>query len=164
MPVPGGDGSRLVRRVIDSDNSCLFNAVGYVVERTRSRARELRKVGVCMACAGAQGWSAHAAGRGVSRAPACAGRSAAYGTTTEHELVPAGGLSGGRGASEGAGWSCVRARWTRVRDDASTSAGGLWLRVRQPHQQGTRPLLQRTAVRLSAQHQLVCIRNRCRGD
>lgn len=44
VPVPGGDGSRLVRRVIDSDNSCLFNAVGYVVERTRSRARELRKV------------------------------------------------------------------------------------------------------------------------
>eukprot|EP00955_Chlamydomonas_euryale_P080198 363392-Chlamydomonas_euryale.AAC.4 len=31
------DGSSVTRRVIDSDNSCLFNAVGYVMEHTRSR-------------------------------------------------------------------------------------------------------------------------------
>ncbi|GLC69894.1 hypothetical protein PLESTF_000892900, partial [Pleodorina starrii] len=42
--VPGGGGSCVVRRVIDSDNSCLFNAVGYVMERSRSRADALRKV------------------------------------------------------------------------------------------------------------------------
>ncbi|KAG2488512.1 hypothetical protein HYH03_013015 [Edaphochlamys debaryana] len=44
MPVPGGEGTCVVRRVIDSDNSCLFNAVGYVMERSRLRAPELRKV------------------------------------------------------------------------------------------------------------------------
>ncbi len=33
------DGSCVVRRIIDSDNSCLFNAVGYVMERTRLRAK-----------------------------------------------------------------------------------------------------------------------------
>ncbi|GIL92406.1 hypothetical protein Vretimale_6476 [Volvox reticuliferus] len=42
--VPGGDGSCVVRRVIDSDNSCLFNAVGYVMERSRTKADDLRKV------------------------------------------------------------------------------------------------------------------------
>ncbi|GIL68475.1 hypothetical protein Vafri_21747, partial [Volvox africanus] len=42
--VPGGEGSCVVRRVIDSDNSCLFNAVGYVMDRSRARADELRKV------------------------------------------------------------------------------------------------------------------------
>ena len=31
-----------MRRVIASDNSCLFNAVGYVMERRRDRAPELR--------------------------------------------------------------------------------------------------------------------------
>ncbi|KXZ49583.1 hypothetical protein GPECTOR_20g439 [Gonium pectorale] len=44
MAVAGGDGSCVVRRVIASDNSCLFNAVGYVMDRSRSRAAELRKV------------------------------------------------------------------------------------------------------------------------
>ncbi|QDZ18414.1 putative ubiquitin thioesterase OTU1 [Chloropicon primus] len=38
------DGSELVKRVIVSDNSCLFNAVGYVMERDRNKARDLRQV------------------------------------------------------------------------------------------------------------------------
>lgn len=38
------DGSVIVRRVIDSDNSCLFNAVGYVMERSRKTASQLRKI------------------------------------------------------------------------------------------------------------------------
>lgn len=38
------DGSSVVRRIIDSDNSCLFNAVGYVMERSRRKAQELRQV------------------------------------------------------------------------------------------------------------------------
>ena len=36
------DGTAVVRRVIDSDNSCLFNAVGYVMEGTRAKAAQLR--------------------------------------------------------------------------------------------------------------------------
>ncbi|KAG1656459.1 hypothetical protein FOA52_005890 [Chlamydomonas sp. UWO 241] len=38
------DGSCVTRRIIDSDNSCLFNAVGYVMEHSRARAPALRKV------------------------------------------------------------------------------------------------------------------------
>jgi hypothetical protein len=38
------DGSCVVRRIIDSDNSCLFNAVGYVMEHSRSLAQQLRRV------------------------------------------------------------------------------------------------------------------------
>jgi hypothetical protein len=38
------DGSCVVRRVIPSDNSCLFTAVGYVMENNRGKAAELRKV------------------------------------------------------------------------------------------------------------------------
>lgn len=34
----------IVRRVIASDNSCLFNAVAYNLERTRSAASRLRRV------------------------------------------------------------------------------------------------------------------------
>ncbi|KAG8069830.1 hypothetical protein GUJ93_ZPchr0006g42254 [Zizania palustris] len=34
----------VVRRVILSDNSCLFNAVGYVMEHNRNKASELRQV------------------------------------------------------------------------------------------------------------------------
>ncbi|KAK8941667.1 hypothetical protein KSP40_PGU010753 [Platanthera guangdongensis] len=34
----------VVRRVIPSDNSCLFNAVGYVMDHDRHRASELRQV------------------------------------------------------------------------------------------------------------------------
>ncbi|CAA6671938.1 unnamed protein product [Spirodela intermedia] len=34
----------VVRRVIPSDNSCLFNAVGYVMEHNRHKASELRQV------------------------------------------------------------------------------------------------------------------------
>ncbi|XP_042485833.1 OVARIAN TUMOR DOMAIN-containing deubiquitinating enzyme 2 isoform X2 [Macadamia integrifolia] len=34
----------LVRRVIPSDNSCLFNAVGYVMDHDKHRAPELRQV------------------------------------------------------------------------------------------------------------------------
>eukprot|EP00798_Chlamydomonas_sp_ICE-L_P022763 gene22763-29931_t len=38
------DGSCVVRRVIDSDNSCLFNAMGYVMEHSRLKSKELRGV------------------------------------------------------------------------------------------------------------------------
>ncbi|XP_009627563.1 OVARIAN TUMOR DOMAIN-containing deubiquitinating enzyme 2 [Nicotiana tomentosiformis] len=34
----------IVRRVIPSDNSCLFNAVGYVMDHDRNKAPELRQV------------------------------------------------------------------------------------------------------------------------
>jgi ubiquitin thioesterase OTU1 len=34
----------VLRRVIPSDNSCLFNAVGYVMEHDRNKASELREV------------------------------------------------------------------------------------------------------------------------
>ncbi|KAL5715408.1 OTU protein [Ranunculus cassubicifolius] len=34
----------VVRRVIPSDNSCLFNAVGYVMEHDKHKATELRQV------------------------------------------------------------------------------------------------------------------------
>nr|CAB3448939.1 unnamed protein product [Digitaria exilis] len=34
----------VVRRVIPSDNSCLFNAVGYVMEHNRNKASELRQM------------------------------------------------------------------------------------------------------------------------
>ena len=44
MSISMPDGSCVVRRVVDSDNSCLFNAVGYMVEHSRSRAPELRQV------------------------------------------------------------------------------------------------------------------------
>mmetsp|Transcript_4602 Transcript_4602/g.12813 ORF Transcript_4602/g.12813 Transcript_4602/m.12813 type:complete len:411 (-) Transcript_4602:78-1310(-) len=37
-------GSAITRRIIDSDNSCLFNAVGYVVERSRAKSAQLRSV------------------------------------------------------------------------------------------------------------------------
>jgi ubiquitin thioesterase OTU1 len=35
---------QVVRRIIDSDNSCLFNAVGYCLERSRTVASKLRVV------------------------------------------------------------------------------------------------------------------------
>ena len=38
------DGSRMVRRPIADDNSCLFNAVGYVMERSYALAPRLRQV------------------------------------------------------------------------------------------------------------------------
>ena len=38
------DGTVAVRRVIDSDNSCLFNAVGYVTSRSLREAPRLRRV------------------------------------------------------------------------------------------------------------------------
>lgn len=36
------DGTAVVRRIIDSDNSCLFNAVGYVAQHSRRLAPQLR--------------------------------------------------------------------------------------------------------------------------
>ncbi|CAM9835025.1 unnamed protein product, partial [Choristocarpus tenellus] len=33
-----------VRRIIDADNSCLFNAVGYSLRRTRKVGAELRRL------------------------------------------------------------------------------------------------------------------------
>lgn len=47
LPVNQGDPTAcraVVRRAIESDNSCLFNAVAYNLERTRSAARRLRQV------------------------------------------------------------------------------------------------------------------------
>lgn len=49
------DGTAVVRRIIDSDNSCLFNAVGYVTQHSRSLAPQLRWAGwgawhCCAAC------------------------------------------------------------------------------------------------------------------
>ena len=41
---PADGGGAVARRIIASDNSCLFNAVGYVMQRSRSVARELRRV------------------------------------------------------------------------------------------------------------------------
>eukprot|EP00252_Welwitschia_mirabilis_P022697 TRINITY_DN6223_c0_g1_i1.p1 TRINITY_DN6223_c0_g1~~TRINITY_DN6223_c0_g1_i1.p1 ORF type:complete len:211 (-),score=32.68 TRINITY_DN6223_c0_g1_i1:42-674(-) len=38
------DGGVVVRRVIPSDNSCLFNAVGYVMEHDKDKSSELRQV------------------------------------------------------------------------------------------------------------------------
>lgn len=42
--VPMADGTALVRRIIDSDNSCLFNSVGYAMHRSRALAPRLRVV------------------------------------------------------------------------------------------------------------------------
>ncbi|CAK0785142.1 hypothetical protein CVIRNUC_008348 [Coccomyxa viridis] len=44
VTLPDGSGRAAVRREIASDNSCLFNAVGYVMERSRDRATALRQV------------------------------------------------------------------------------------------------------------------------
>ncbi|PSC76056.1 Ubiquitin thioesterase OTU1 isoform A [Micractinium conductrix] len=38
------DGTAVTRRIIDSDNSCLFNAVGYVTQHSRKLAPQLRQV------------------------------------------------------------------------------------------------------------------------
>ena len=38
------DGNVLVKRVIESDNSCLFNSVGYVMERDKHRSQSLRQI------------------------------------------------------------------------------------------------------------------------
>ncbi|XP_031260187.1 OVARIAN TUMOR DOMAIN-containing deubiquitinating enzyme 2-like [Pistacia vera] len=37
----------IVRRVIPSDNSCLFNAVGYVTDHDKNKAPELRQILIC---------------------------------------------------------------------------------------------------------------------
>ena len=42
------DGSCVVRRKVDDDNSCLFSAVGYVMEGSRSHATKLRQAWVRM--------------------------------------------------------------------------------------------------------------------
>ncbi|KAL3147363.1 hypothetical protein ABBQ32_002844 [Trebouxia sp. C0010 RCD-2024] len=38
------DGSCVVRRKVDDDNSCLFSAVGYVMQGSRSHAAKLRRI------------------------------------------------------------------------------------------------------------------------
>ena len=38
------DGTIAIRKVIGSDNSCLFNAIGYVFYRSLGKSEELRKV------------------------------------------------------------------------------------------------------------------------
>ena len=51
VPLPGGGA--VVRRVVDSDNSCLFNSVGYATERSRAKAAQLRcgqRAGRSLAC------------------------------------------------------------------------------------------------------------------
>ncbi|XP_048498577.1 OVARIAN TUMOR DOMAIN-containing deubiquitinating enzyme 2 isoform X2 [Beta vulgaris subsp. vulgaris] len=40
----------VVRRVIPSDNSCLFNAVGYVMDHDKQKASELRQVIAATVC------------------------------------------------------------------------------------------------------------------
>ena len=42
------DGSCVVRRKVDDDNSCLFSAVGYVMEGGRAHAAKLRQAWVRM--------------------------------------------------------------------------------------------------------------------
>lgn len=49
IAVPLADGTAVVRRIIDSDNSCLFNAVGYVTQHSRRLAPQLRWA-VCLSC------------------------------------------------------------------------------------------------------------------
>lgn len=51
------DGTCVVRRVIDSDNSCLFNAVGYTMEGLRYKAPVLRQVIVEGVLADSASWS-----------------------------------------------------------------------------------------------------------
>ena len=50
------DGSCVVRRIIDSDNSCLFNAVGYVMDHSRALAQQLRQVIADRVAADPGGW------------------------------------------------------------------------------------------------------------
>lgn len=44
IPLPDNSGSYVVRRKMADDNSCLFSAIGYVMEHDRHVAQELRKV------------------------------------------------------------------------------------------------------------------------
>lgn len=41
---PAGSQGQVLRRIIASDNSCLFNAFGYVTEKSRDQARSLRQL------------------------------------------------------------------------------------------------------------------------
>lgn len=43
-PAPAAPGKIMVRRIVDADNSCLFNAVGYVLRRKRKVGSELRRM------------------------------------------------------------------------------------------------------------------------
>ena len=43
-PAPGPSGGVVTRRQVPSDNSCLFRAVSYVMERTEERHGDLRRV------------------------------------------------------------------------------------------------------------------------
>jgi len=44
------NGHVMVRRVIDADNSCLFNAIGYLMEKDRKVGAKLRKIIAVGAC------------------------------------------------------------------------------------------------------------------
>lgn len=59
MPVAShqmSDGSFIVRRYVDSDNSCLFTAVGYVMDHNRYKGLDLRSV-IAQAVAAGMDWS-----------------------------------------------------------------------------------------------------------
>jgi ubiquitin thioesterase OTU1 len=43
-PTALANGHVMVRRVIDADNSCLFNAIGYLMEKDRKVGAKLRKI------------------------------------------------------------------------------------------------------------------------
>jgi ubiquitin thioesterase OTU1 len=59
-----GSGFCLTRRIIASDNSCLFNAVGYVLSLSRTRAPELRRVVADAVAADEETFCEAALGRG----------------------------------------------------------------------------------------------------
>lgn len=61
------DGCAVTRRVIPSDNSCLFTAVGYTMEHDRTRASALRRV-IADAVAGDPGAPRGADGAAAARA------------------------------------------------------------------------------------------------
>lgn len=72
--VPLPDGTAVVRRVVDSDNSCLFNSVGYVTERSRKRAAHFRCVflwGVRVVAGWRAGWQAGRSGPQACQRAAC---------------------------------------------------------------------------------------------
>lgn len=72
VALPGGSGA-VARRIIASDNSCLFNAVGYVMERSRARAPTLRRlIAQVGAAAGVCATMHHAAG--VAACSLCASK------------------------------------------------------------------------------------------
>lgn len=50
-PATMASGHVMVRRVIDADNSCLFNAIGYLMEKDRKVGAKLRRI-IAVSCVG----------------------------------------------------------------------------------------------------------------